>query len=330
MKNCCGPKLCKCCAITFLAIPVAAIIALLTVYFIGDSRVERIAKYNKRVEQWTATDYKQFKGYNFNLTVTDENMYGFVESSDKTEMEFYPTRDSCKVEGDPSEGCIDTPILYYKATVPTPVGSVDVTIAEGMNVPFIDESFPLYTSLMVYNTSMECDSPSRCTLECIKQHGTYSTKTGICKIKSYLASICYRVAKNATDGQIKTDVPPTLELPGYEADNEWAGCYGDKQWYPAHYVASAPENITIELRYYSDPYIAASAITDGCSTSLDEQSLCMGLTRWHMGYYYIWVNYIFLAIAGIDVALYILAIALEKKRNANKNNTLQENLVEKV
>ena len=74
-------------------------------------------RYNKRAKMWNKHGLEDFKNLTFEL-VKDGEGYLMEENTTKT-GEFFPVRDSCKLEGDPAEGCIETDSFYYSREVYT-------------------------------------------------------------------------------------------------------------------------------------------------------------------------------------------------------------------
>ena len=123
----------------------------------------------------------------------------------------------------------------------------------------------------------------------------------MCKIKKYLAHACFRVAFDDAH-HIKTDLPPAMPLNGYEPSSNFTGCYGDRAWDYSHFQTDEPEEVVFEIRYYNDPYIVASSITEGCST--DPETLgdyCMGLSRYQLQYYYVIVIIAMFVILAVEL-----------------------------
>ena len=98
---------------------------------------------------------------------------------------------------------------------------------------------------------------------------SYNETVQLMKGKQYLQRICYRIG----DAKASVlDVPPSWDL---LTKNPEAGCDYGNNWSPLYYGKTKPENVTVEARYYMDPYISASALTRGCSER-EGNSNCFG------------------------------------------------------
>ena len=64
---------------------------------------------------WNKHGLEDFKNLTFVLVKDGER--NFMEVNTTIKGEFYPVRDSCKREGDPAEGCIETDSFYYSREV---------------------------------------------------------------------------------------------------------------------------------------------------------------------------------------------------------------------
>lgn len=76
-----------------------------------------IFRFNKRAKMWNKHGLEDFKNLTFEL-VKDGVRYSMEENTTK-KGEFYPVRDSCRLEGDPAEGCTETDSFYYSREVYT-------------------------------------------------------------------------------------------------------------------------------------------------------------------------------------------------------------------
>lgn len=75
---------------------------------------------------WNKHGLEDFKNLTFVLVKDGER--NFMEVNTTIKGEFYPVRDSCKREGDPAEGCIETDSFYYSREVYTTDEPIEIQI----------------------------------------------------------------------------------------------------------------------------------------------------------------------------------------------------------
>lgn len=75
---------------------------------------------------WNKHGLEDFKNLTFVLVKDGER--NFMEVNTTKKGEFYPVRDSCKREGDPAEGCIETDSFYYSREVYTTDEPIEIQI----------------------------------------------------------------------------------------------------------------------------------------------------------------------------------------------------------
>ncbi|KAK8795677.1 hypothetical protein WA158_000334 [Blastocystis sp. Blastoise] len=265
----------------------------------SNNRVSSIQKYNERIAAWNEKDRSSFAKSSFSLT-TDFSSYSF-DSITLSSGTNWPVRDSCKLEDDPSEGCIETKPQYYQVDVSYSKVSSVLIKNNGNNI--VDRS-PSRSKTFYYTPKdLGCDTDGSvsCYTACSRKNGYWDGD--LCAITGYLYKACYRlISKGDT---YRTDSPATLPLQGVQD----IGCeYHNGGWDPEYYSTSRPVSITFMLRYYDDPFIVASDLTNGCSSSTTSASQCFGLTKkqqTYLGGIIFVVSLIGLAIEGGVIALMI-------------------------
>ena len=70
-----------------------------------------ISRYNAAVVDWVEGGLDEFRDLFFNMT--DSSGIEYFHVINQTDGLYYPTRDSCKLKGDPKAGCTYTDSLYY-------------------------------------------------------------------------------------------------------------------------------------------------------------------------------------------------------------------------
>ena len=69
---------------------------------------------------------------------------------------FYPVRDSCDRAGDPEEGCVYTPALYYKVDIPFSNSSLPFTLSHEKSSIVEDTLVPVIERKL-YVHDLNCD-----------------------------------------------------------------------------------------------------------------------------------------------------------------------------
>ena len=160
-----------------------------------------------------------------------------------------------------------------------------------------DASFSEEASGDLYPTGDKCDKPEDPEGGCVETVPGYFTKEldvfsgdvflkvlsdgmivvnetiHIPNSKTYLKSICYRVRSGEKGYEL--DLPPTWELRAHPTE---AGCEFGNSWEPIEYSKKPLNKISLQIRSYQDPYIAASSLTRGCNED-EKNHNCFGTTK---------------------------------------------------
>lgn len=111
-------------------------------------------RYNKRAMEWNTTGLKEFEGMHILAKVPNHQKE--MEPITTSTGAFYPVRDSCNRDGDPEEGCVYTPALYYKVDIPYSNTSLPFTLSQGKSSIVEDTLIPVIERKL-YVHDLNCD-----------------------------------------------------------------------------------------------------------------------------------------------------------------------------
>ena len=124
-----------------------------------------------------------------------------------TSGKYYPTRDSCKKDGDPAEGCLTTDALYYRFSASLPASTTTRVIVYGPANELIVDGEYRNSYVDTYTASqLDCDDDtSKCPSKCSSKGGNWNRYRQVCSVNYYLVGFCYRV--NKVSGKWQLDLP---------------------------------------------------------------------------------------------------------------------------
>lgn len=208
------------------------------------------SRYNERTRLWLS---QQSEFINQPFYLNDTRMK-------KVEMKngaVFPVSDACHRQGDPPEGCIYTPSIYFSLPVDNTTGTVSFTITNGGNLTYLEDSLPMTKRRYVRKQSLRCNSEMECEATCKRYQGVWVTSLQVCNITVHLNSLCYRFQKNGREFALDTS---------RVVSSKNVGCFSSRSWSPYRYRLNPPSTpITIDIRYNLDPVISSSLLTSGCS-----------------------------------------------------------------
>lgn len=178
-----------------------------------NTRVERIEeysfimmlqlRYNARAKIWKETGLDSFKNIDFYLADKSNKFLPVTTTSGK----YYPTRDSCKKDGDPAEGCLTTDALYYRIAASLPASATTRVIVKGPANELIVDGEYRNSYVNTYTASqLDCNKDtSKCPSKCSSKGGNWDYYRKLCSVNFYLVGFCYRV--NKVNGKWQLDLP---------------------------------------------------------------------------------------------------------------------------
>lgn len=209
--DCCsGCCCCICCCLFFP--PLLMLIGVLMILS-KNTRVERIEeyplimmlklRYNARAKIWKETGLNSFKNISFYLA----NKSNKFEPVTATSGQYYPTRDSCKKDGDPAEGCLTTDALYYRFSAKLSSAATTRVIVYGpTNELIVDDEYKNGYVNTYTASQLDCkDDLSKCYSKCSSKGGTWDQYRKVCSVSYYLIGFCYRV--NKVNNKWQLDIP---------------------------------------------------------------------------------------------------------------------------
>ena len=122
----------------------------------------------------------------------------------------------------------------------------------------------------------------------------YNATVPVESSKKYLKRICYRLG--SPDSFI-VDIPPEWDLRFNTTD---VGCEFGNNWKPYHYAMEKSESVIVEVRYFMDPFIAASSLTRGCNERETNRN-CFGLSHNKMSTYGLYAIIAAGVITGVEL-----------------------------
>ncbi|KAK8805350.1 hypothetical protein WA158_002006 [Blastocystis sp. Blastoise] len=227
-----------------------------------NSRSEVITKYNEIAILWNSIGYPLMKESNFQLNI-QETSFTFQHSNTEYGL-YWPVRDSCQHENDPSIGCI--PVKNDHLTLPPIVvsGESQVSLVNPNGDILLNYVLPMTKISILSADSLHCFSESSCTEECTKINGKWENNS--CTVTSYLTSVCYRIRKNDQNNFIIDYADASLNPEQRVYIRPDAGClYNNGTWSPFIYTNTPVSSVSFSLRHEYDPYSAASGLTKGCN-----------------------------------------------------------------
>lgn len=183
----------------------------------------------------------------------------------------HPAGDKCNLEGDPEGGCVSCDVVYYEVEVPIPKGESSLFIK------------------LVHESNIVLNE-------------TIATSTN----QGSLSRICFRVRDNAT--AFVLDTPAIWELSMNEGET---GCEFSNSWEPLYYESGEHELLKFQVRYYQDPFISASSITQGCSER-DDASGCFGITKKTMTNYGLYIIIGAGGVTALEVIVLLIVCCVRK------------------
>ena len=106
---------------------------------------------------------------------------------------FFPVADGCRMEGDPTEGCLAEPSVYHRKLLSLKTDTVNITIQYNSSV-VVSEAVPMKKTQVFSRRTLGCWDDYNCDIECKEMNGKWDYKRKECTVLHYLSSICYRVA----------------------------------------------------------------------------------------------------------------------------------------
>ncbi|KAK8796443.1 hypothetical protein WA588_000578 [Blastocystis sp. NMH] len=290
--------------------------------FTKDERSRKIIAYNHRVRLWESSGISELQSANFSATVNHSplEVHPLHEGSGVN----YPFRDPCNKKGDPV--CERGTVFYYGATISNPESDFRLQIKTNTSEdPLFGESVSFNRSLHLRKRDIGCSGGNEkaCITECEKHSGVWNCSSNLCIVQIYLTSICVRLAYHNETSRWTLDVPPQWrDLP---SDISF-GCQpsSSQSWSPYAYSPVPPSSISLTLRHHQDPFITASAITAGCSSSTNVTTSCFGRSR-HDD---LMMMSLFLT-AGLAGVITDITLLLRLRRQAERAFVASDNLQEK-
>lgn len=306
--------------------PVIALVGCIIAYCVGSSRENYIKQYNAAVSDWMNGGQEEFSGLFFNMT--DASGIEYFHVVNQTDGLYYPTRDSCKMKGDPKVGCHYTGALYYDEDIVWMMHDNYFTIYDREGRLIVNRKVNGFMNITYTPEELRCGHTLKyCQSMCEAKSGTWDPDNSICNVILYANRICFRLKQQ--DGAWVLDDDNSRKLPpnrNYKFESDGLGCTYDNNWNSIHYGTVHYSNIRINLRSVKDSYLVASAYTHGCSNqaNLDEQ--CFGLPRYQEKSGIVIGFFISLGfVAFVLLCVCILAIASKLKFKKAVRDSMREN-----
>lgn len=177
-------------------------------------------RYNKKAQDWVDGGLREFD--NLSFTVTTSGSDRPFEKHNTASGVFYPCRDSCKLKGDPSEGCIYTGDLHYAYylimlehdnhfIVKDDRGNVIVETRMDSNATITRTAKEISCSLQPSVWEFPLMYSDRCQNICDDMGGVWDHRTERCEMTVYADLICYRLVQK--DGRWMLDSDKSSFLP---------------------------------------------------------------------------------------------------------------------
>lgn len=145
-----------------------------------------MCRYNSRVREWKAEE-GDFNSTIFFMGKEPLPMY-------HTPQEYYsPLADSCKLKGDPAEGCLYSDSSFYSMNFTTGSGSLQIPILNGMEEVISNETIPSSKSSTYSKKALNCWDASSCNTTCTSRNGKWDFAREECVVTFFLTKVCYRV-----------------------------------------------------------------------------------------------------------------------------------------
>lgn len=110
-----------------------------------------LSRYNYRAKEWVDHGIQSFDNVTFRL-----NKETVLSKSTERSGTFYPVRDKCTKEGDPSDHCVLTDALFYHTNISPSGDYVNVTITNNNSV-IIDVQYPRVTKKVFTYDDLNCE-----------------------------------------------------------------------------------------------------------------------------------------------------------------------------
>ena len=111
-----------------------------------------------------------------------------MDKKTTTDGNYYPIRDKCNQNGDPKEGCITTPALFYQTMIESN-DKVNIILKHNDHI-ILSESYPRHIE---YVNIIYLIYRNRCESLCLAEGGYLNNITYTCHINKYLQDICIRL-----------------------------------------------------------------------------------------------------------------------------------------
>ena len=102
------------------------------------------------MNEWKTNGIKQFDGLVFKV---NENV---MEKVTTTDGNYYPIRDECKQNSDPTEGCITTDALYYETQLSSN-DNIDILLKHGDHIIF-SQTYPRHIQYVYDIYDFDCSN----------------------------------------------------------------------------------------------------------------------------------------------------------------------------
>ncbi|KAK8795676.1 hypothetical protein WA158_000333 [Blastocystis sp. Blastoise] len=271
--------------------------------------------YRQSINPWITEDYNKFVNNTFTASFGKDQYILHVDNSKNGS--YWPTRDSCDFQGDPEGSCPPLNSISYENDA-SPLHTIQTfTLYDSQNKTVFARA--IYPNLYHYYLDREIGcflKPSLCISQCELYGGTW--ENGYCKVHEYIHSLCFRIIYENNNFKLDYDKYPGL------------GCeYGQLGlWEPYIYKSTPSSSIHIRIRYATDPYIEASRITKGCSSSTLYNLQCFGPTIYEQGFVEYQCYLIFAAFFIYEgIALYFSFLFCGKAWNTKKTETISVPLI---
>lgn len=126
-----------------------------------------------------------------------------MDKKTTTDGNYYPIRDKCNQNGDPKEGCITTPALFYQTMIESN-DKVNIILKHNDHI-ILSESYPRHIEYVYNILNFGCSKDkyifniiyliyrNRCESLCLAEGGYLNNITYTCHINKYLQDICIRL-----------------------------------------------------------------------------------------------------------------------------------------
>lgn len=136
--------------------------------------------------------------------MTDASGIEYFHVVNQTDGLYYPTRDSCRMKGDPKVGCHYTGALYYDEDIAWMMHDNYFTIYDKEGRLIVDRKIDGFMNITYTPEELRCSHTlylllgrsmhrNYCSSLCEAKHGTWNAANLTCNVILYADRICFRL-----------------------------------------------------------------------------------------------------------------------------------------